>query len=60
MKLELRDKRRSTVLQDSAGQPEMGAVARGPWHCPQLTIIDVKRTMAGLGVYTDGGTGSSF
>jgi hypothetical protein len=60
MNLELNDEGRSTVVENAAGQAEIGMVARGAWHRPRATIIDVKRTMAALGAYTDGGTGSSF
>jgi hypothetical protein len=58
MSLELNDEAKSTVENaDSGSRPR---AARGPWHRPQVTIIDLKRTLAALGAYTDGGTGSSF
>jgi hypothetical protein len=57
MKIALHDKDLSTVLQNV---PAQTAVACAPWRCPQITIIDVRRTMAALGAYVDGGTGSSF
>ena len=41
-------------------QPSFIADPRPTWRRPTITIIDVKRTIAALGAYTDGGTGSSF
>jgi hypothetical protein len=60
MNLELNDECRATVVDNAAGRVPIGAVPPRPWHRPTVTIIDVKRTMAALGAYTDGGTGSSF
>jgi hypothetical protein len=60
MNLELNDEGKSTVVDNAAGRAPIGALAPRPWHRPTVTIIDVKRTMAALGAYIDGGTGSSL
>lgn len=44
------------AVQSQGGDGETGTV----WHAPNVTIIEMKRTMGVTGAAIDGGFGSSF
>ncbi len=54
----------SELSQDSSRSDQKASLqteaARGAWHSPSLTVMDMRRTMAAAGAYIDFGTGSSF
>jgi len=43
-----------TTMRPAETAPESGADLKTVWHCPAITIIDIKRTMLG------GSPGSDF
>ena len=59
MDLGINDAGKSMAGENPATQVEAGAVRRDPGHSPQVTVVEVKRTMTAPGPYFDLGDGSA-